>query len=764
MQTVINQTTPKLDDDLDQMRKDFYDPELNRYDTGPGADLEDSLQPGALAAAAALTSKISEKEMVCRDRPAVKIRLINTRDLTDTGLTELCKPYGTVMSVHRPRNDNNQAFIEFTNQNEAGFAIQELSRKLGFQFYPAFAHEKRSNQLVDVGLLAPPPPVESEQGKNNATSLDPSLDDDSWERTLAQRRIKIGFSIPLKIRFPEVKTLATSSHYKPVPEKVTALARTDPQQIFSIVALLNSEPSKESQPRIDTKIGTRIIEMTKREGVQRLAASDSNGSGKFVFRGLTDEQRSLFKDSHCVNCGHRGFFTCGLCGAPYCSKHCQEQDFEKHQPSCKGEPDVKVNGKAEEKAQEETISESLEQEGFPKGAHVMIVSVMTPDRVWVRALDRTSNREYLQTLSDIANHALTAERVSNTPQAGDICLAMYEPLNVYARVLVTRVIRSQAHCVFIDFGIVKRIGLGSLKKISDLKLKFRKVRIHKVHLKGITDEHGHIEKAMSYLNDLIGQPLEMKVQLEGGNLVDAALRTATGINVNKRINDLITIPIVNVVEAADKFIDYKTVRQKRLPANTKIDIMVLNRTTIKLDFRVTIIAFEDLPYVEDIQCKLQCYGKKVQNFSEFYTPRLNELCLVRNMDIWYRAVCVECVGDGRPSVYLVDFGSLIMARLEDIRKLPPSLAMEVRTTDAKVYQLEEAQKSGVTIDSEFLDIYLEENERMTVETTEEAEFKEFVEALARDDTPMVTVIKVPDFLSFLADRADCADDMRVRSG
>lgn len=747
----------ELDDALDQMSRDFYDPMLNRYDSGPGADLDDRQQPGALAAA---NSNLGGEGsgMASSDPPAVRIRLKNTRDLSEDGLRQLCRPYGTVVSVHKPKKDNcNYAFVEFVNQSEAGCAIQELNRKLGFQFYPAFAHEKKEIHLPEeVHIQAPPPPFEPGPGERLVQTLEINPNEEYWEATLAKRKIKSGFSIPLKIKFPARESLSTAPHYVLKLGKLSPLSRVDADQIFSIVTLVESK-HRGSKTAVDSNIKDRLEGLVQRAAAKRLTVvGQRNGRPVYGYSGLSEEHSHLFPDTCCVACGQLGFFSCSICGAPYCSKHCQEADYQAHRDFChlKGWNDRTASPNKGKKGLFEDLDDaSLSQEMFPKGAHVIILSVLSPDRVYVRALEKESNKEYLQTLSDVAQAGIDAEILNSTPEPGDICLALYEPLNIYGRVLVTKVTRKQAHCVFIEYGLVVLVNFEHLKQLNNNDLKLRKVRIHKVHLKGITDEYGNIEKAMVYLNSLIGIPLEMKVQLEGRNMVDAQLRTAEGIIVNQQINQLIIIPIIKVIEDTESFIDYKNVPHKKLTSNQELDIMILNRTTIKLDFRVTLIAFEDLPYLEDLQRKLQCYGKKVEQFTEHYTPRLNEVCLVRNMDTWYRAVLLESVGDGRPSVYLCDYGCLLMAQLENIRKIPHSLVTEVRTTDAKIFGLEEAKKAGVKIDSEFLDIYLEENERLKVQTSEETEFAEFGEALSEEETSMLSVIKVPDFVDFIVDRA-----------
>lgn len=747
-----------MDREMDQMQKDFYDPEHNRYDTGPGADLDDRLQPGALAAAASAggtTAATAGSDMGSSEPLAVRIRLRNTRELTEDGLRELCRPYGTVVNVFKPKQDNgNYAFVEYSNQSEAGLAIQELNAKLGFQFYAAFAYEKKALPLMENAQLPkPPPPFDADPGTEVAHSIEPTAEE-SWERTMVQRRIKTGFSIPLKTHWPAEVTLATAPHYGAQTDRLSRLSRVDADGIFSIVTMVGGGEQLLINKGVDSNIVDRIDKLARRDTVSRLAEDSVDGKPVYRFGNLPADQSKLFPDTRCVACGHRGYFSCSTCGATYCSRHCQAMDYEKHKSGCHlAGVQVRVPAPVSEKSQfEELEDDGLVQEPFKKGSHVTILSVLSPERVYVRSLDKESNKEYLQTLSDVAKVGLTAETLRNGPVAGSICLAWYEPLQIYGRVLVTNVAKDVASCVFIEFGLVRLIPVTSLKQLSDNKLALRKVRVHKVHLHGITDEYGHIEKAMEYLKTLINQPLEMKAQTEHGNLVDAQLRTAYGVSVNKRINELIVIPIEKVLDNLNRFVDYATIPAKRLPPNKTLDIVILNRTTVKLDYRVGLIAYDDLPYLQDLHRKLQSYGKKVEEFTEIYTPRLNEVCLVRDMKTWYRGVCREAAGDGRPTMFLCDYGCMMMVKLENIRKIPPSLALEVRSTDAKIYGLEDAKAKGLNIDSEFLDIYLAENERLTVETSEEPEFGEFETELSAEAQSMITVIKVPDLQLFIEER------------
>ena len=139
--------------------------------------------------------------------------------------------------------------------------------------------------------------------------------------------------------------------------------------------------------------------------------------------------------------------------------------------------------------------------------------------------------------------------------------------------------------------------------------------------------------------------------------------------------------------------------------------MILNRTTVLLDSRITWIAMSDLPYLENLQRMLESYGKKVAEFRQSYVPREGEMCLVRCLNRWYRGVCYETAGDGKPAIFLCDYGSMTLVDLSNIRKIPPQLATKtMRTHDGVVEHLAEAKAGGLTLDSIFLDIYLPENE------------------------------------------------------
>lgn len=82
------------DETSNPMAKAYRNPKFNRYDEGPGADLDDDLQPGAIAA----------------DPTVVKTFDIHIgdllADLNEQGVRNLCNKYGNIVHVIRNANTN----------------------------------------------------------------------------------------------------------------------------------------------------------------------------------------------------------------------------------------------------------------------------------------------------------------------------------------------------------------------------------------------------------------------------------------------------------------------------------------------------------------------------------------------------------------------------------------------------------------------------------------------------------------------------------
>uniref|UniRef100_A0A182PRM3 Tudor domain-containing protein n=1 Tax=Anopheles epiroticus TaxID=199890 RepID=A0A182PRM3_9DIPT len=623
------------------------------------------------------------------EKNLTRIIVRNVNELTVAGLTRLCSNYGKVVNAYKV-SGGNAAIIEFSTDNEAALAIQQLNLKLGFNYNAELALPKETL-----------PPVQT------VDTASPSPDED-WEQVSVKRRFNVGFSLPLLINFPEQENLATNTHYRPKDGKAR---QTDPESFFRIYKVLERFEHQQPLDYDPTELKKRVDEF------QKSYANEGNRfeGDNLVYRGLTEQESSLFDVTRCVVCNGYGFSYCSGCRTYYCSAQHQRQHYDEHNLMCDkraggdkaAKVETRVRKKVESAATPTEERNVLKRDPLPAKVKVYITAVLTPDRIYVRSADQAADTQYLATLGDFACAGLNAVPVQKSGEvtAGEIYLAMYEPLGVHGRVLVMEVGPEKSKCVFIDHGMVAFVGNSELLLVEDAELLYRKVLVYKVCLTDITDEHGEHEKAMQYLVKLRDRPLGMKYRLEANNIVDVQLQTPEGESVNEQLNKLIIIP--------------PDIPQSDPLLGENKQIMILNRTTVLLDSRVTWMALDDLPYLENLQRMLEAYGKKVTEFRHPFVPREGEMCLVRCLNRWYRGVCYETAGDGKPAIFLCDYGSMTLVDLANIRKIPPELATKtMRTHDGTVAGLAEAKAGGLTLDSIFLDIYLPENESIRADISQ----------------------------------------------
>uniref|UniRef100_A0A182J0W1 Tudor domain-containing protein n=1 Tax=Anopheles atroparvus TaxID=41427 RepID=A0A182J0W1_ANOAO len=386
----------------------------------------------------------------------------------------------------------------------------------------------------------------------------------------------------------------------------------------------------------------------------------------------------------------------------------------------------------------------LARDPLPNKVKVYITAVLTHNRIFVRSAEPAVEAEYMRTLGECEEAGVYAKPAKETEP---ITTAPGAPHGSYGRVLLIEPGRDESKCVFVEFGTLCFVSNKSLLRIDDPELKYRKVYVYKVCLAGVTDEPGEQEKGVLHLEQLKSRCLDINYRMEAGNMVHVQLRTRQGASVNEIINRLIIIPVTTSEHNHNNFIMYKDISQTNPTLGASKSILILNRTTVQFDGRVNWIAMDDLPYLETLHEKLQHYGRKVSDFQRYFTPRIGELCLVRCVNRWYRVVCHETAGDCRPEMFLCDYGCMMIFDLLDIHKLPPQLAIPVRTHDGIVRGLLEAKAGGLKLDSDLLDVYLPENEPLTVDISQETRHDSLI---ASDEPEVYTILHMPMFSEFTA--------------
>ncbi|XP_053675549.1 protein vreteno [Anopheles nili] len=659
-------------------------------------------------------------------KPLNTIIVHNVQDLTKEGLRRLCNNYGTVVNEYRIKN-NDTAFVTFHNENEATLAVHQLNSKLGFGYRASLAYPKESTSKEESNVKL--------------------LSNENWDLISANRRSNAILSLPLPIVFPQQKLLNTIADYQST-NGGELLRKIDPESIFRVYKVLELENNDK----------TLLYDKEKRQkrlsAYQKACKNEENHSdrNRLTYFSLNAKERQSFKENtFCVVCKGYGFVHCIKCKTYYCSAQHQNQDYAAHKLTCQEHTnsDVLEGGKKKEVA--DVFDLALRRDPLPAKPKVLITTVLTPDRIYVRLADPAAQRDYAKTLLDSAKAArTTASFLGDTePIVGEIYLAPYAPLGSHCRVLLTEVDLDVSKCVFIEYGTVQYVNNDALMEINDNDLKYRKVSVYKVCLANVTDELGALEDAMEYLNNLKNRQLKMTYKQEQNNLVNVQLHTSSGDIVNDKINSLITIDPILSDKAYESYIMYEDIAQSHPNLGENRGIMILNRITIQFDGRVTWIANDDLPYLENLQNKLQHYGKKVSEFHYHYTPRIGELCLVRCCERWYRGVGYETIGDGKPTLFLCDFGCMVEVCLSNVRRIPHQLATEVRTHDGVVQGLLQA-KNDLNLDSFFLDIYLPENEVLQANIKQET-FKEPLPGLPENEVTNI-VLDMHEFSNLLQSR------------
>lgn len=103
------------DETIDPMGKAYRNPRFNRYDDGPGAELDDDLQPGAIAAEPTVARTI--------DVHLAKVPV----DFTEQGIRNMCAKYGQIVYVKRNINTN-WAIVKYDSLRYLYFYVYSKSK------------------------------------------------------------------------------------------------------------------------------------------------------------------------------------------------------------------------------------------------------------------------------------------------------------------------------------------------------------------------------------------------------------------------------------------------------------------------------------------------------------------------------------------------------------------------------------------------------------------------------------------------------------
>ncbi|XP_077271610.1 vreteno [Temnothorax americanus] len=302
------------------------------------------------------------------------------------------------------------------------------------------------------------------------------------------------------------------------------------------------------------------------------------------------------------------------------------------------------------------------------GSKVCLTSYRNHYNMFVRSLDEEEVEYYNNVMQTVAQYAQTAPHLTEAPDPQQIVIAPYNSDgNSYRAMVVNLVENDKARIVYIDFGNVDIIDIKDLKAMPACDL--LQHGCTRITLKDIPRDVPSNPEVDLYLRNLTGKEVPLVCTYEGTSPKDGVCLTMlTGECVNDKINQLLipgwkkenddnTCYMINDIESASLGHVGETVNALILYKEDARTMFVMNSVDVELT-----------THINDVMPKmLKEYCEK----TEYYIPRVNELCLALYEEAWYRAVCLNPKESHTTSeILFIDYGNTESVEHKNIRLMP----------------------------------------------------------------------------------------------
>ncbi|XP_043506024.1 uncharacterized protein LOC122526582 [Polistes fuscatus] len=296
---------------------------------------------------------------------------------------------------------------------------------------------------------------------------------------------------------------------------------------------------------------------------------------------------------------------------------------------------------------------------------VCITSYLNHYIMFVRSLDTEDSEEFNKLMQKIAKYALSAAYLEEPPVVGEVIISQYIDNNFY-RAIITKIQGEEAIVTYIDFGNSEQTLWRKLKVLPD-DLKTHQSCITKILLKDIPTDVIMTKEVSNYLNDLVGKEVPLKCKFNGIPSKDGVhLIMSNGESINDKIKQLL-IPNWKIEE--DKTV-YTINDIDVLPLGNigdTVKVVVLNVIKDNFEYFMCLLDFELITHVHEILPKLM---KEYCEHTEYYIPRVNELCLALYLNNWYRAICLSiCESKNAVVLFYIDYGNCEEVFHQNIRPM-----------------------------------------------------------------------------------------------
>ncbi|XP_071635871.1 uncharacterized protein Vret isoform X1 [Temnothorax longispinosus] len=315
-----------------------------------------------------------------------------------------------------------------------------------------------------------------------------------------------------------------------------------------------------------------------------------------------------------------------------------------------------------------TVNSPIPIKILKSGSKVCLTSYRNHYFMFVRSLDEEEVEYYNNVMQTVAQYAQTAPHLPEPPVPPQIVIAPYNnDGNSYRAMVVNLVENDKARIVYIDFGNIAIIDIKDLKVMPACDL--LQHCCTRITLKDIPRDVPSNSEVDLYLRNLTGKEVPLVCTYEGTSPKDGVrLTMLTGECVNDKINQLLipgwkkenddnTCYMINDIESASLGHVGETV-----------NAVILCKQDTGTMFMMSPVDAELTAHISDVMPKmLKEYCEK----TEYYIPRVNELCLALYEEAWYRAVCLNPKESHTTSeILFIDWGNTESVEHKNIRLMP----------------------------------------------------------------------------------------------
>ncbi|XP_053659584.1 uncharacterized protein LOC128708630 [Anopheles marshallii] len=341
-----------------------------------------------------------------------------------------------------------------------------------------------------------------------------------------------------------------------------------------------------------------------------------------------------------------------------------------------------------------TYNDELLQQGpFPEPGSNVKISYVADDKIYIYETGPGPNGERNGVELLITRSLECARSVKQTlsapPIVGDIVFAAFD--GDYYRAVIKSVKNDSAEVFYPDFGNSQTVQWNTLKEIPDPKLKYANCLTHGVWLENIAAFTPSIKEFLTQLENIADFKLISVIEVQNA----AGIKMVEMYNCSERYNLSLKLQELQATQSIkkkplpaqlkstgkiSKFVvtnpnTYKPVQIHELVdagsiQGTEIELVIANASSVFTDNQFSVMTKSNFELYKTMMQECEMYGRIDPNP---YVPKANELCLVHNNGIWYRAATIEPDTGGSNLLYLVD--DLCFAEDKDmkIRRYPPGL-------------------------------------------------------------------------------------------